>query len=175
MLLAQNIDRLKESMDVPKPVAEIMAVEVLPRIFVGDSRAANSSSFFKQAQISGVLNMTASIPNKFRCDDKIEYLRVPVYDCKMKRDVNQMRQYFLLVTEFIHKITVLEQRNILVHCALGRQRSCAAVAAYLIRYHDMAPLEAMRFIVARKPDAFHWGKSANFGPALNMWYTDRSE
>ena len=156
-----------------KRETSIMAVELLPKIFVGDSRAAGNSAFFKEAQITGVLNMTASIPNKFRCNDDIEYLRVPVYDCKLKRDVHQMREYFLLVTEFIHKITVLERRNILVHCALGRQRSCAAVAAYLIRYHNMSPMEAMRFIVSRKPDAFHWGKSANFGPALNAWYTDR--
>lgn len=153
-----------------KESREIMAVKLLPNVYLGDGRAASSAGFFKEAEISGVLNMTASLPNKFREDEHIEYLRVPVYDSKEKRDVNKMKEYLHVVTEFIYKITVIENRNILVHCALGRQRSCAAVAAFLIKYHKMTPIDAMRYIVQRKPDAFHHGIQANFAWSLNAWY-----
>lgn len=147
-----------------------MAVKVLSNIYLGDNRAATSRTFFEKANITGVLNMTPNIQNTFREFDNLEYLRIPVYDSHGKRDVNQMYQYFPLVTEYMHKIAVLENRNLLVHCALGRQRSCAAIAAYLIKYYQLTPLEAMDFILKRKPDAFHWGESANFAKSLNRWY-----
>jgi len=147
-----------------------MAVKVLPNIYLGDSRASSSEQFFKKAKISSVLNMTASVPNTFCKDENVEYLRIPVYDSREKRDVGKMYAYFPVVTEYMYKISVLERKNLLVHCALGRQRSVAAIAAYLIKFYKMTPIEAMNFILSRKPDSFHWGKSANFAKALNRWY-----
>lgn len=147
-----------------------MAVKILPNIYLGDSRAASSATFFDKAGICSVLNMTPNLPNKYCADDKVEYLRIPVFDTHGKRDVNRMYQYFPIVTEFMYKTSVMENKNLLVHCALGRQRSCAAIAAYLIKFYKMTPLEAMNFIISRKPDSFHWGKSANFAKSLNRWY-----
>jgi protein-tyrosine phosphatase len=147
-----------------------MAVKVFHNTYLGDGRAARSDNFFEKANIAAVLNMTPNHPNTFREKNHIEYLRIPVYDSHGKRDVNKMYQYFPLVTEFMYKSSVMEGKNILVHCALGRQRSCAAIAAYLIRFYHMTPMEAMNFIIKKKPDAFHWGASANFAKALNRWY-----
>lgn len=147
-----------------------MAVKILPNIYLGDSRAAQSSTFFDRADISAVLNMTPNVPNTFCEKDLLQYARIPVYDSHGKRDVNLMYQYFPLVTEFMYKTAVIENKNLLVHCALGRQRSCAAIAAYLMKFYDMTPINAMEFILQRKPDAFHWGQSANFAKALNRWY-----
>ena len=147
-----------------------MAVEVLPKIYLGDTRAAYSKSFLDKVAIGAVLNMTPNLENMFREVETFEYMRIPVYDSHGKRDCNKMYQYFPAVTEFIYKNTVMEGKNILVHCALGRQRSCAAVAAYLIRFYKMTPMEAMEYIVKRKPDAFHWGQCANFAKSLNRWY-----
>jgi len=147
-----------------------MAVKILPNIYLGDNRASQSKTFFEKAEVTGVLNMTPNISNAFSEFDNIEYLRIPVYDSHGKRDVNKMYQYFPIVTEFMYKVTVMENRNMLVHCALGRQRSCAAIAAYLIKFYNMTPVDAMEFILKRKPDAFHWGESANFAKSLNRWY-----
>lgn len=147
-----------------------MAVKVLPNIYLGDARSASSETFFAKAKIQSVLNMTANIPNTFCKDEKIEYLRIPVFDSREKRDVGKMYQYFPIITEYMYKISVIERKNLLVHCALGRQRSVAAIAAYMIKFYKMTPIEAMNFILSRKPDSFHWGKSANFAKALNRWY-----
>jgi protein-tyrosine phosphatase len=147
-----------------------MAVKILPNILLGDNRASSSPVFFKKAKINAVLNMTPNIPHTFCHSEDIEYLRIPVYDSVGKRDVNKMYQYFPMITEFIYKNSVMEDKNILVHCALGRQRSCAAIAAYLMRFYKMTPVQAMDFILKRKPDAFHWGESVNFARSLNKWY-----
>ena|SRR6478609_5488764 len=163
-----NIDKDKDDRNDKEKLA--MAVKVFHNTYLGDGRAAQSDAFFDKAAISAVLNMTPNHPNTFCHKDNIEYLRIPVYDSHGKRDVNKMYQYFPLVTEFMYKSSVMEGKNLLVHCALGRQRSCAAIAAYLIRFYNMTPMEAMDFILKKKPDAFHWGASANFAKALNRWY-----
>lgn len=147
-----------------------MAVKILPNIYLGDKRAATSSTFFSKADVTSVLNMTPNVSNAFCGKETIEYLRIPVYDSHGKRDVGRMYSYFPIITEFMYKNSVMENKNVLVHCALGRQRSCAAIAAYLIKFYKMTPLQAMDFIIARKPDSFHWGKSANFAKSLNRWY-----
>lgn len=147
-----------------------MAVKVLPNIYLGDNRASMNQKFFEKTEITGVLNMTPNMPNFFCQFENIEYFRISVHDSHAKRDINLMYQYFPAITEYMYKLAVIEQRNILVHCALGRQRSCAAIAAYLIKFYKMTPFESMEFIIQRKPDAFHWGKSANFAKALNHWY-----
>ena len=154
----------------PDRINQPMAVKILPNIYLGDSRAAYSDSFFEKANIQGVLNMTPNIDNRYRHKD-IEYLKIPVYDSHAKRDVNKMYQYFPVATEFMYKNSVMENKNILVHCALGRQRSCAAIAAYLMKFYKMSPMVAMEFIIKRKSDAFHYGKSANFAKPLNKWYS----
>lgn len=147
-----------------------MAVKIMPNMYLGDARAAKSKAFFDKVNISSVLNMTPNLANSFAYFEDIEYMKVPVYDSHAKRDVNLMYQYFPVVTEFMYKNSVLEKKNVLVHCALGRQRSCAAIAAYLIKFYDMTPFSALEFILEKKPDAFHWGQSANFAKSLNKWY-----
>jgi protein-tyrosine phosphatase len=147
-----------------------MAVRVLPNIYLGDSRAAQSEGFFNKAKISAVLNMTPSLANTFCAKSDIEYMRIPVYDSHGKRDQNAMYQYFPVITEFIYKVAVLENKNLLVHCALGRQRSVSAIVAYIMKFYKMTPVQAMEFMLKRKPDAFHWGEAVNFAKSINKWH-----
>jgi len=145
------------------------AVEILPKIFVGNRHAAEDADFFSRHNVRAVLNVTATLPNTFRCDSQIEYLRIPVYDSEERRDVARMKQYLPVITEFIHKNVVIEKKVLLVHCVMGRQRSCAALVSYLIRFYDMSSLDAVEYVLARKPDAFHFGKTVNFARALNEY------
>ena len=148
----------------------ILAVKVLPNVWLGDHRAAQNESFFQNENITAVLNATPNVPNLFKNNDSIEYMRIPVYDSFEKRDCNKMYQYFPVITEYIYKSTVIEKKNILVNCYAGRQRSAACIASYLIKYYSMTPIQAMEFLLKKKPDAFHWGKSVNFAKSLNKWY-----
>ncbi len=150
-----------------------MAVSILPNVFLGDQKSACSEAFFKQADIRAVLNMTSNVPNYFACLDDVEYIRIPVHDTSALRDTDQMFRYFPIITEFIHKNSVIEGKNVLVHCAKGRQRSCAGLSAYLIKFYRMSPMDTVSFLTKRKVDAFNYGRHVNFSKSLNRWYERR--
>lgn len=152
------------------PARVPMAVNMLPNIWLGDGRAAQSRNFFRKADITAVLNMTPSVPNTFCAEPNIEYMRIPVYDSFEKRDPALMSSYLPVITEFIYKVAVIEKKNIFIGCHLGRQRSCAALAAYLMRFYNKTPFEAMEYILKKKPDAFHYGASVNFAKSINNYY-----
>ena len=147
-----------------------IAVLVLPSVWIGDANASANEAFFRNHNVRAVLNCTPSVPNHFCGNPEIEYMRIPVHDTLAKRDIKQLYDFFPVVCEFIHKITVLQKQTILVNCRLARQRSAASVAAYLIKFHGLNPHEAMTYLLERKPDVFSFGKSVNFAAALNKWY-----
>lgn len=146
----------------------VMITQVLPNIWIGDESASTSVKFFKQANITAVLNMTHDLENVFH--GEAEYMRIPVYDSEQKRDVSHMYSYVPAMTEFIYKNAVLEKKNVLVHCLQGKQRSAAAVAVYMIKYYKMTPTQVIDFLLDKKKDVFHHGKSVNFSPVINKWY-----
>ena len=57
---------------------------------------------------------------------------------------------------------------VLVHCYAGMQRSCAVVACYLIRYHNMNPQEAINFIKSKRSIAF--AGRVNFIKTIEEFY-----
>ena len=145
-----------------------LAVMIAPNVWVGDCKAASNEECFNQYAIKSVVNLTPRFPNVFGAMD-IDYLRIPVHDQKGKRDNDLFLAYIPSILEFINKTVNIEDSAILVHCIKGRQRSCAAVAAYLIKYCNMTPVDAMYHIVRLKKDAFHWGKSVNFLDVINRF------
>ena len=144
------------------------AVKIIPNVWVGNHLAAKDEFFFSKEKIQSVLNMSPNIPNNFPITT--EYMRIYVYDSKKNRNTFLMKTYFPVITEYIYKTCVIENKNLLVNCWLGKQRSTTAVAAYLIKFYNMNPNEAINYILERKPDAFHNGQSVNFIDSLNDWY-----
>lgn len=60
-------------------------------------------------------------------------------------------------------------RPVLVHCVEGKQRSCAVVAAYLIRAMAITASQAKAFLLDKRPEAFDGGGRVTFAPALERW------
>lgn len=147
-----------------------LATEVLDGIYIGNHRSASSRSFLATTGTAGVVNCTANIPNHFAFDESLQYLRVPVHDNLANRDVNKLLTYFPVACEFIHKVRVIEGKPVLVHCQAGKQRSAAVVAAFLIKHHGYKPYDAVQFLLRKKPNVFHNGRSVNFAVALNRWF-----
>ncbi len=143
-------------------------VEIVRNIWLGDALSANDQQFFANTKIEAVLNLTPTFTGTAVIKD-IEHVRISVHDTKAKRDVQLFARYMPFIAEFLHKCAVIENKAVLVHCVKGRQRSCAAMAAYLIKYYNMLPEQAMKYIVELKADAFHWGKRANFAESINSW------
>lgn len=58
------------------------------------------------------------------------------------------------VLEKIHN-NLLKGNKVLVHCRMGRQRSAAIVACYLIKYHNYTCSSVINFIRNKRPEAFY--------------------
>lgn len=145
--------------------------KILPRLYLGTKAIAKNKQFIEQHNIKAVLNCAneKDIPNYHRASN-IEYMRVPVDDSLLQKDIDKM---FLLMpsnVEFIHKHVDILKNSLLVHCFAGRQRSVVSVVCYLMQKHNMTPIEACMFIMKKRPEAFHFGLSINFDQTINAYY-----
>lgn len=154
--------------DEDKPLEHY--TEIIKGIWIGNYRGAKDKAFFEKHKIKAVLNCTTDLPSSFCSNKGIEYMRVPIEDSLKEKDYRKMVDYFPVIVEFIHKHHVLEKHNILVHCWAGRQRSAISVAAYLVKYYKLTPNEAIKFIVQKRQEAFHFHKSINFDWSLDTYY-----
>ena len=141
------------------------------RIYLGNIQSSKDKQFFADKKIKAVLNCTKDIPNTFAKND-IEYMRIPVDDSLKEKDFQLMYRYMPVICEFIHKHADIQRQPILVHCAMGRERSAIAVAAYFVSKHGMTPHEACKYVMDKRPESFWYGKSVNFDQALNRFYKD---
>lgn len=154
--------------DEDKPLAQFN--KITDRIYVGNFEAAKDHDFFKNKRIGAVLNCTKDIPNYFEKNPKIEYMRIPVEDSLKEKDFELMYQFMPCIVEFIHKHVNIQKNNILIHCWAGRQRSIIAAACFMVGKHNMTPKEACKFVLEKRPEAFHFGQSLNFDQSLNKFY-----
>jgi protein-tyrosine phosphatase len=145
--------------------------KVLNRLYLGNIDAARDIKFINDKNISAILNCSKAhdIPNHYT-HKGIEYLRIPVDDSLKERDFEKMSNLLPLAVEYIHKHINVEKNNLLVHCWAGRQRSAICIAAYMVKYLDMTPKNAVVYIQDKRHEAFHFGKSVNFDQALNKYY-----
>ncbi len=142
------------------------ATEVVPRLWIGDMFAAQDANFMKRNNIQAVLNATPDIPNLF-ADHGVEYMRLEINDNLEPIEIKKMADYLPHAISFIYKNRDIDNKNVLVHCHAGRQRSAACVAAYLKKVYDNKDIEEIiKFIVSKRPQCFHWGQSVNFWEAL---------
>ena len=145
--------------------------EITSRIFIGTSSGAENKTFFKRNKIKAVLNCTTDIKNYF-CDDNVEYARIPIEDSLLAKDINLFYRYLPFIAEFIHKHADIEKHNIFIHCWAGQQRSTAALVAYMMKYKHRSIAYSKKFIMSRRPEAFHHGNHINFEKALAKYEKD---
>ena len=136
------------------------AHEILPGLWLGNSKAAKDTKWLAENEVTTVFNATKDIA--FSPTIKKQY-RIPVDD---NLQPDEIRNMTLWSHEIIYKL--MQERNegnvILVHCAAGMQRSAAIVAMYLIATRRMGVEQSMSFIKGIRPIAFR--PSANFKESL---------
>jgi Dual specificity phosphatase, catalytic domain len=139
------------------------ANEIIPRLWLGNGKASMDAEWIQQEGINVVFNCTKDrpfsplIPTKYR---------IPVDDNLQEAEIRNME---LWASEIAYQILreYLQGRTILIHCAAGIQRSAAAVAFFLIVYHQQHGSEVMAFIKERRPVAFY--PTANFLRAIQSF------
>lgn len=91
-------------------------------------------------------------------------IRLPVED--IPDEANKL--YHLICDNQILEKIHTSQGKVLVHCNAGRQRSCAVVACYLVKYHNMTPDEAVLYIKSKRREAFFG--AINFAETIQRIY-----
>lgn len=141
------------------------ATEIIPRLWLGNSKASMNENFIRTKNIQVVFNCTKNL--EFSPIIPIKY-RIPIDDSLEEDEIRNME---LWSNEIAYKIMseYIDGKTILVHCFAGMQRSAASVAFFLIAFLRMRALDAMKMIKEKRPIAFH--PRANFGRSID--YFDR--
>jgi protein tyrosine phosphatase len=152
--------------------------KIMSKLYLGNFQAAKDKEFFEKKKIKAVLNCTKDIPNHFQShknakgDFDIEYMRIPVDDSLLEVDFKKMYDFVPVMVEFIHKHIDIQGNNCFVHCYAGRQRSVTGIAMYLIVKHNMTPNQACKYVLSKRPEAFHHGLSLNFEKTIERYYNN---
>ena len=143
------------------------ACEIIPGLFIGNRKAAMNNRFFKQNNITVVINCTKD-QSFLRADDNIKrtQIRLSVNDDLSSEEIHKLYKYLMSTTELIYK-NLMNFKGVLVHCYAGIQRSAAVVAAYLMRYGNMEQKKAIELIKSKRPICFT--PFVNFTKALNLF------
>ena len=139
--------------------------EILPNLFLGDITSARNSNFIKTKNIEVIINCSNSIDNFFISSPNIKYYRCPIDDSLTEYDINLMKIYLPQFVKIIDN-SLKDNKVVLVHCYAGRQRSAIVIAAYLMYKKGMNIENAYKYIISKRPEAFHYGKSFNFHNSL---------
>lgn len=133
--------------------------EIIPRLFLGDVEDARH----EWMNYTHVMNCTVETP--FYTS---KGLRIPLKDIPTEQHcmLDQLPHAMLYIDYVLSKT----DSKLLVHCFMGRQRSAAIVAAYLLWKNYASSAEhAIEMIRDKKKDAFH--KHITFLPALLRWHS----
>ena len=137
--------------------------EILPNLWLGNMKIAQTSSFFIEHDINCVINCSKDIPFY---NDKCKNVRISVHDNLERQEIAKLYEYFDSSADFIHE-QLSNNRNILVHCYAGIQRSASIILAYLIKYSSITLKNGVNLIQSKRSQAFTPG--INFISSLEKY------
>lgn len=122
--------------DDEKNICDHMS-EIIPRLYLGGMWNANSMKELEYFGISTIVNVASEV----QCMYPYGGFRYLKYEWKDYVDFDILEDLDSIVDQ-IHK-DVNDDKNILVHCAMGVSRSASVIVAYLIKYKNMSYENAM--------------------------------
>lgn len=134
-----------------------MTFEILPHLLLGNASDAQTIS----DNTKFIVNCTKDCPF-YVVDGTISLHRIPVDDDGSETHI--ISHYW--TNELFDNITnhILQGHDVLVHCHMGRQRSAATVAAYIMKVLKWSMVDTIKHIKSIKRDAFF--PDVNFQDAL---------
>jgi len=149
--------------------------EIIPNLYVGNKYATTDIYLFNL-----IINCTPDLP--FPLEDKQtqklyeqeqEHIRIPIRDepFESERLYNILEEQNILYTI---KKYISQNKNVLIHCNMGQQRSCAVCACYLLKYGniDISSLDVMENVIEiikkKRPMAFFGG--INFSDTIARYF-----
>ena len=138
--------------------------EILPGLWLGDKASSHNTDFLSAKKIQCIINCTLDLP--FINDKNIVKKRIPVND-DLSYESNEVMIKFLNNTIDLIQKNMLQNKNTLVHCYAGKQRSATVIACYLIKYGRIKRESVYDLIRTKRPEAFMPG--VNFEYAINSF------
>ena len=137
--------------------------EIIDNLYIG-----NRYSLEHADQFALIVNCTQ--PEQVSIIDESKTVRIPIDDIPEESD---HLTALLKDTDILNKIhnTLNKGNKVLVHCNAGRQRSCATVACYLIKYYQLTPIQAVSYIKSKRKEAFFG--YVNFYNTINNMYINK--
>lgn len=134
-----------------------MPVQILPHLWLGKYKDAENVAF----ETKLVVNCTTNIPFFSK---RAKNIRIGVDDIQDDNDV--MLSHWINTDLFDEMLNhIMQSHDVLVHCQMGRQRSAATVAAFLMKLLKISKDEAVKMIRDKKHKAFF--PEATFDLALD--------
>jgi len=125
--------------------------EIISGLWLGDKNSSHNTDFLEEKKIKCVINCSCDLP--FINDNNIIKKRIPVND-DLSFDANKIiLKYLNKCLEFIHE-NLLNNKNILVHCFAGMQRSATVIACYLMYYYNFRAEHTILYIRNKRNIAF---------------------
>lgn len=141
---------------------------ILPRLWLGNKKAAHDTDFLRSQKISMVVNCSKDIPFEGSVPGIKFRMRVPVDDNLQPTEIQNLANWSPeIVYKIVHALN--EGHTILVHCYAGVQRSAAVVAMTLIALRQMTTDSAIKYIRSCRPIAFF--PAVNFMAAIRHFET----
>jgi predicted protein tyrosine phosphatase len=135
-----------------------MPIEIIPHLWLGDYKDAEHVSY----ETKLIVNCTDNIPF-FSCD--ASHIRIEVDD--IPEDNHKLFKAWTETDVFESMLNhIMQGHDVLVHCQMGRQRSAATIAAFLMKLNCMSKRDAISLIKTKKREAFF--PSINFDEALDL-------
>lgn len=141
-----------------------MPVEIVPHLWLGDYKDAEHVS----PNVRLVVNCTRNVPF---FGENTTNIRIPVDDLDDEAEQASILSHWTPGTFASMLNTIMQGHDVLVHCQMGRQRSAATMAAFLMT-GGKSKTEAMDLIRSKKREAFF--PRANFEQALIKFESLRS-
>lgn len=109
---------------------------IIDNIYLGSCYNASNENLLKELNIKKIVNISDDIPNYH---NDIEY-----YNYKIKDD--GIEQFNLEEMNKLIDFIKTDDRNILIHCVMGKSRSVTVVLYYLMKIHNMSLENALEFL-----------------------------
>lgn len=168
-------------------------------LWLGNYKSALDSKFLIDNNISVIINVSKDMPFIYEdieleqtpCINHLETLRIPVDDSRTEKDIILMEQYYPIAIPFVLQKLIIENKNVLIHCHAGAQRSSSLVVAilyvillnsYMSSYifnlkcdpHCVTKEELMKciinYVLERRPQSFTFGYRINFKKSLERYF-----
>lgn len=153
------------------------ANEILPGLWVGNYKSAHDTQFLKANNISVIVNCTKDIP--FIDEFSFSCYRVPVDDSLLHEDIDKMTTLLPEVLNFLIYTYKKNNRNVLIHCYAGVQRSAIVAVSFICllkmkehQYKSKNKIanESISLVIEKRPQAFFGGRHINFQKSLKEYF-----